>query len=161
MTSLPKLRRGPIFTALMFALVAAISGCSSNSDGSVTPDPGATEPPAALALVDAPALRIVEPADGATVTSPVRLEVDVDNYALAAKGVSRDGEGHFHVIVDRPCVTPGDVINDDHHHVGSGDAFTEIELSPGTHELCLQVGDGFHTAVDISAAITITVVDDN
>ncbi len=105
-----------------------------------------------------PVLNIVAPGQGAQVTSPVEITIAVDNYSLAAKGVSKDGEGHFHVVADT-CVRPGEVIGDDHTHVGSGAASVSIELEPGMHDLCLQLGDGFHTALAITEMLSIEVVD--
>ena len=32
-----------------------------------------------------------------------------------------------------------------------------IYLEPGVHELCLQVGDGIHTALDVTDSVTVTV----
>lgn len=154
-------RRRQTFGALLLLVAVVTAACSGNVDNSQAAHLEVEEIPPALALVEPPVLRIVEPADGATVTSPVRLEVEVDNFSLAEKGVSLDGEGHFHIIADISCVIPGDVITDEHHHVGSGDSFTEIELEPGRHDLCVQIGDGFHTAVAISSTISITVAEDN
>lgn len=104
-----------------------------------------------------PALVVTTPADGEVVTSPVRVRAQVDNFALAAKGVSKDGEGHLHVVVDEPCIEAGEVIADDYVHVGSGAATTEVELEPGEHTLCVQLGDGFHTALAITKTIRVTV----
>ena len=104
-----------------------------------------------------PELLLISPEQGARVTSPVEITIAVDNYSLAAKGVSKDGEGHFHVVADT-CVQPGEVIGDDHTHVGSGAASVSIELEPGNHELCLQLGDGFHTALAITEMLSIEVV---
>ncbi len=105
-----------------------------------------------------PVLQLIAPEQGAQVTSPVEITIAVDNYSLAAKGVSKDGEGHFHVVADT-CVRPGEVIGDDHTHVGSGAASVSIELEAGMHDLCLQLGDGFHTALAITEMLSIEVVD--
>lgn len=104
-----------------------------------------------------PELVVVSPADGARVTSPVEVTIQVDNYSLAAKGVSKDGEGHFHVV-EGACIEPGEVIGDDHTHVGSGAATVLVELEPGPRELCLQLGDGFHTALAITRTVNVNVV---
>ena len=104
----------------------------------------------------APRLDVVAPADGAIVMSPVVVEVELENYQLAPKGVSRDGEGHIHVIVG-DCLSPGQVIGSEHVHVGDGAATAQIQLEPGRHSLCVQLADGFHTAVAISHELDVVV----
>ena len=32
-----------------------------------------------------------------------------------------------------------------------------LDLAPGEHTLCLQVGDGAHTALDLTSEITVNV----
>jgi hypothetical protein len=74
-------------------------------------------------------------------------------------GEVQEGAGHFHVMVDVGCVEPGEVIpsDDDHLHFGDGSSETSVELEPAEHALCLQVGDGVHTALDATHEITVTV----
>ena len=107
-----------------------------------------------------PELRVVEPVDGAVVEAPFVLRVETDNLELAAAGRTLDGEGHFHVMVDRECLHPGEVIPKDqvHLHVGSGADTLELDLPPGTYDLCAQIGDGFHVAVAVADTITVNVV---
>jgi hypothetical protein len=45
----------------------------------------------------------------------------------------------------------------DHVHLGKGQLEGKIFLTPGEHSLCLQVGDGAHTALDITDLATVTV----
>lgn len=156
MTSNRRIRSG---AAALLVLVALLAGACSSAEPAATL-PALTIDRAALVARQSgpPELQLLFPQDGSTVVSPVEIMVDVDNYSLAAKGVSNDGEGHFHVV-DGTCIRPGEVIGDDHTHVGSGAASVEIELEPGTHELCLQLGDGFHTALAITRTLTLTVVE--
>ena len=44
-----------------------------------------------------------------------------------------------------------------YEHFGAGGRTASMELSPGKHELCLQMGDGAHVAQDETDTITITV----
>ena len=59
------------------------------------------------------------------------------------------GGGHFHILVDTPCVEAGEVIpeDDEHLHFDEGETSAELDLDPGKHDLCLQVGDGEHRAL--------------
>lgn len=101
----------------------------------------------------------VEPDDGATVSSPVSVVMQADGITIEPAGEVIEDAGHFHVMIDVGCVTPGDEIPADDQHVHFGDASTEttLELTPGEHTLCLQAGDGLHTALDATDEITITV----
>lgn len=101
----------------------------------------------------------VEPDDGATVTSPVRVVMEAEGITIEPAGEVNEGAGHFHIMIDVGCVEPGVEIPADDQHVHFGDASTEasLELMPGEHTLCLQAGDGLHNALDATNEITITV----
>ena len=114
----------------------------------------------ALALTDqitvtvdqSPSVAFLEPAQGATVASPVHLKLAAFNFVVEPAGAVRAGAGHLHVMVDVPCVTPGQVIPKDaqHVHLGAGQIETDLTLTPGNHTFCLQAGDGAHTALAIT-----------
>jgi hypothetical protein len=74
-------------------------------------------------------------------------------------GAVKAGAGHLHVMVDVPCVEPGQPIpkDDQHVHLGQGQLETQLVLAPGPHTLCLQAGDGAHTALPITREVTFTV----
>lgn len=97
--------------------------------------------------------------DGDTVASPVSISFEVEGITVSPAGDVVDGEGHFHVMIDVPCVAVGETIpNDDNHkHFGDGSTSAELELEPGEHTLCLQLGDGAHAALEPTDEITITV----
>ncbi len=100
-----------------------------------------------------------EPEDGQTVASPVQVRMQSEEIRIEEAGEVREGAGHFHIMVDTACVEPGETIPEDDQHLHFGDASTEttIDLDPGEHTLCLQVGNGRHTALDATDEITITV----
>lgn len=106
-----------------------------------------------------PSISILAPADGEVVRSPFVMEVVVTNFELAPAGGARDGEGHFHIRVDAPCLQAGEALPDDDRtiHIGSGDRFAEVALPRGTYQLCAQIGDGFHVAVNITDSMTVVV----
>lgn len=108
---------------------------------------------------EAAAVFFDEPAAGATVTSPVSVEMEASNLTIEAAGGATEGAGHMHIMVDVPCVTPGETIpaDDAHVHYGDGATAAQLELSPGEHTLCPQAGDGTHTALDLTDEITFTV----
>ncbi len=97
--------------------------------------------------------------DGDTVASPLEVEFSFEGVTPVAAGEPVEGEGHFHVMVDTPCVAAGEVIvNDENHlHFGDGATTATLELEAGEHTLCLQFADGLHTATDLTHEVTITV----
>jgi len=106
-----------------------------------------------------PRVFFVEPQAGAAVSSPVQVVMGAENFRIEPAGEVRAGAGHLHIMVDVPCVEPGQVIpsGKQHLHYGGGQTRAELDLSPGPHTLCLQAGDGVHTALPLSSTITITV----
>ena len=112
-----------------------------------------------LIPVEEPSVHFASPEDGATVTSPVQVEMMAVNFTIEPAGEVHDGAGHFHIMIDVPCVAPGEVIPSDANHLHYGQAQTsaELELEPGEHTLCLQAGNGAHVALDLTDTITITV----
>ena len=105
-------------------------------------------------------MSIASPEDGATLESPFGVSMEADGFTVEPAGETREGAGHFHLMVDTDCVAPGQVIPEDEGHLHFGDGATEAELNlpAGEHTLCLQAGDGAHSALDLTDEITITVV---
>lgn len=109
-------------------------------------------------------LSFVSPEDGAQVSSPVSVEMNVEGLELEAvdeEESSENGVGHLHVIVDHGCIEPSYVIpqEDGYHHLSEGGQKIELELEPGEHDLCAQAGDGIHNAYALTDEITIEVTE--
>ncbi len=107
---------------------------------------------------------IISPADGATVTSPVRVVFGLRGMGVAPAGVDAPDTGHHHLMINVPLeeldLTQGFPTDERHRHFGRGQTEAAIELPPGTHTLRLVLGDHFHIPHDppvISEEITITV----
>ncbi len=147
--------------ALALVMVAIIAGCAT-APGTASGPVAEPTLSSALALRDGePQLTITGPADNATVTSPLVLSLDVENLTLSPAGETQDGEGHLHVFLDQDCMQPGLIIPDEEHilHVPDEALIVTIDLDPGRHDLCVQIGDGFHVAVAVQDRISVTVVD--
>lgn len=99
------------------------------------------------------------PADGATVFGGVNVAMTANGVTIEEAGEVHDGAGHFHVVIDDGCLPAGTTVprDADHVHFGNGQDDGTIYLDPGEHELCLQVGNGAHTALDITDTATVTV----
>jgi hypothetical protein len=93
--------------------------------------------------------------------SPFEVAMEADGFTVEPAGQVREGAGHLHLMVDAGCVASGEEIPEDasHVHFGDGSTETELDLPAGEHTLCLQAGDGVHTALDLTNQITITVVE--
>lgn len=107
---------------------------------------------------------ILSPADGATVTSPVRVVFGLRGMGVAPAGVEFPNTGHHHLLIN---VDPDEIDLDEglpaderHLHFGGGQTEALIELPPGTHILRLLLGDHFHVPHEppvLSEPVTITV----
>jgi hypothetical protein len=111
-----------------------------------------------------PLVRFREPANNASVSSPVRVVMSAENFTVepAGDGTVHEGAGHLHVMVNTPCIAAGQTIPKDetHLHFGDGSTETELDLPAGEHTLCLQAADGAHTALSgegMTHTITVTV----
>ncbi len=113
--------------------------------------------------MDAPAKRVyfVEPADGATVTSPVKVKFGVAGMDLKPAGDETPNSGHHHVLVNMESMPSGEAIpfSEKHVHFGKAQTEGEIKLAPGTYKLTMQFGNKDHVSYGpgMSTSITITV----
>ena len=104
----------------------------------------------------------VAPADGATVSNPVRIEFGIEGMSVVPAGDTTEHSGHHHLIVDADLPDPGMPIPADRNHIhfGDGSTSTELTLEPGEHTLQLILGDHLHIPHEppvTSDPITITV----
>jgi len=131
---------------LTFVLLLAAAGCGGGGE-----DGGDPAAPASVS--------ISAPANGGTVPSPFLVAMEAEGLTVEPAGEVTDGAGHFHLVVDAACVPVGERIPADETHVHLADGASEIELTlpAGEHTLCLQAGDGEHTALALTDEITITV----
>jgi hypothetical protein len=145
---------------------ALIAGCASEApEAQTATGTAAAQPPAATTA--GPRVFFVEPRDGATVKSPVRLRFGIENFELAAVPPgdvtkSRPDVGHHHVAIDTDCLPPGSVIPKAAPWVHFGDGKNEIEMQmpTGSHRFTLQLGDDTHTTIaGLCSTITVNVTE--
>ena len=93
---------------------------------------------------------ILEPATGATVTSPVTVKFAIMGMEIAPAGTDKPNSGHHHLLIDQKLADPKAAIPaDDHHkHFGKGQTEAVVELKPGEHTLQLVLGDQNHRPHD-------------
>lgn len=103
----------------------------------------------------------VEPADGATVSSPFKVKFAVTGMEIKPAGDMTANTGHHHLLINAKPVKEGDVVPADetHIHFGKGQTETEVKLAPGTYKLSMQFANGLHQSYGpgMSKDITVTV----
>jgi hypothetical protein len=116
--------------------------------------------------VKKPRVFFIEPKNGATVTSPVKMKFGSEGIEIAAvpQGEvtkTRPGMAHYHVGIDQDCLPAGKNIvkgTPSWVHFGDGKDVFESQLTPGKHKLALQLGDDLHnTMPGTCQVINITV----
>jgi hypothetical protein len=98
--------------------------------------------------------------DGATISSPFKLEMGTEVIKVDTAGPVVAGIGHHHLFIDaEDSLAAGTVVPKDstHIHFGKGQTEYELKLSPGKHKLTLQMADGLHRSYGGRLAATITV----
>lgn len=160
--------------AATLGLLAACSKAPETTATTAGAQPAATAPAAAAAATTTPsglprtpapagaAAYILSPADGDTVTSPVKVVFGLSGMGVAPAGVQFENAGHHHLLIDTDLADPAMPIpaDDKHVHFGKGQTETTVTLAPGTHTLQLVLGDHLHIPFDpvvASPKITITV----
>ena len=114
-----------------------------------------------------PRVFFVQPADGATVKSPVSLEFGASDFTIAAvpPGTvteTRPNLGHHHVAVDADCLPTGTPIPRAAPwvHFGDGKNVIDMQLPAGTHRLTLQIGDDLHRTIEgLCTSISVNVTE--
>jgi len=131
----------PTYLVLATCALILVAGCGDDADE------------------DDASVMFVSPADGDTVAGSVELVMAADGVTIEEAGEVNDGAGHFHVMADAGCLAAGAPIGKDadHVHFGGGQSEGVVYLGPGDHELCLQAGDGVHTALALTDTVSVTV----
>lgn len=90
----------------------------------------------------------VEPANGATVSSPFKVKFAVAGMDVKPAGDMTANTGHHHLLINAAAIKAGEVIpmDDKHIHFGKGQTETELTLPPGNYTLTMQFANGLHQA---------------
>ena len=138
-------------TLAVASLFVLAAGCESKK--AETPDTAAaaaaSATPAPPPAPAPPAVHIVSPADGDTVSGDVTVVLGKENVTIAkADGEHVEGTGHHHLFLDAPPSPDGQPIPPASVtvvHLGKGDStYTFKGLKPGAHELIAVMGYGDH-----------------
>jgi len=142
----------------MGCLVLACQPKSEAGKQDTAKQPEMAAPAAATAKVE-----ITEPAEGATVTSPVKVVLQTTGLEIVAATDERPGTGHHHLFVDHAVTPAADTIPRGATgiiHLGRGQTeFSLDSLKPGPHTVIDVVGDSKHIALNpvVSDTVHFTV----
>jgi Domain of unknown function (DUF4399) len=105
------------------------------------------------------AVSIVEPANGAVVSSPFKLRFGIKGMAVAPAGTMTADTGHHHLLINLDAIPAGTNVpfTEGHMHFGKGQTEAEITLPPGTYKLTAQFANGAHQSYGKALSQTITV----
>ena len=137
-------------SAIVAALAVLLLSAAALADSGRTPSP-----PGAKVF-------IIEPKDGATVSSPVTVKFGIEGMDVAPAGTDKPNSGHHDLLIDTTVTDFSEAIpkDENHIHYGKGQTEATIELKPGKHTLQLLLGDKNHIPHDPpvkSDVVTITV----
>lgn len=108
-------------------------------------------------------VKITEPANGATVASPVKVCLEANGVVVEpAKNGVNEGKGHHHLLIDAdlPTDLTQPVAKDDKHvHMGDGSTCKELTLSAGKHTIRALFANGAHVPYTpaLTASVEVTV----
>ena len=138
-------------------LMSALMVVSFAAGGAAAADLPSSPSPAGASVF------IVEPADGATVTSPFTVKFGVKGMTIAPAGTDAPNSGHHHLLIDvadLPDMKLPLPANERIVHFGKGQTETQVALPPGKHTLQLVFANYLHIPHDppvVSQRITVTV----
>jgi len=138
------------------ALGGALSAC------------GGAQQDAGTSGTSTPSVTFVGLQDGAELTAPAQVCVEVTGLTIEPSGDVKPDSGHHHLIVDPSAdelakytagTTDAIAKDDTHLHLGDGtNCFTIETLAPGEHELLTVVADGAHVPLNPPVVASVTVM---
>lgn len=143
-------------------LSLVIYSCSSSNKNTEQSVPEADQTAIAeKPVADSAYVFFKHPADGATVASPVFIEMGVSGMEIEPAGAVKEGFGHHHILINQANWPEGSVIpmSDSTIHFGKGQTDASLELEAGEYTISLQFADGVHASYGekMAASITVTV----
>jgi hypothetical protein len=135
---------------LVAATLASLSlglftGCATSKPGSVASQ----------------SVSLLEPADGATVSTTFKVRFGVKDMAVTPAGAILADSGHNHLLINQMPVAKGALVpfDDQHKHFRACQSGTMLTLPAGQYKLTSQFANGAHQSYGetMSSSIQITV----
>ncbi len=113
----------------------------------------------ANAPMTAPSVVLLEPANGATVSSPFKVRFGVQGMKVEPAGDVVANSGHNHLLINLAAIPAGKEIpfTPQHLHFGKAQTEADVTLAPGVYTLTAQFANGAHESYGPSMSQTITV----
>ena len=107
----------------------------------------------------AQAVSLLEPVNGATLSSPFKVRFGIRGMAVAPAGDIVANSGHHHLVINGGAVPAGESVpfTERYQHFGKGQTETEVTLPPGVYQLTAQFANGAHQSYGQAMSQTITV----
>ena len=107
----------------------------------------------------AQSVSLLEPADGATVSSPFKVRFGVAGLTVEPAGDIKPASGHHHLLINLDSLPAGESVpfTDRHLHFGKGQTETEVTLPPGRYKLTAQFANGAHQSYGKALSQTIGI----
>ena len=107
----------------------------------------------------AQSVSLLAPADGATVSSPVKVRFGVVGLTVEPAGDIKPASGHHHLLINLDALPAGESVpfTDRHLHFGKGQTETEVTLAPGRYKLTAQFANGAHQSYGKALSQTIRI----
>lgn len=108
----------------------------------------------------AQSVSLIEPVNGATVSSPFKLRFGVKGMVVAPAGDIVPNSGHHHLVINGEAVPAGQSVpfTERSLHFGKGQTETELSLPPGSYSLTAQFANGAHQSYGKPMSQTIAVI---
>jgi Domain of unknown function (DUF4399) len=134
--------------ARRLALAAAVATSAAWLAACSSPAPMATT-----------SVTLLEPANGATVSSPFKVRFGVKGMAVAPAGDVVANSGHHHLLINLASIPKGQAVpfTPQHMHFGKAQTEADVTLPPGTYKLTAQFANGAHESYGETMSQTITV----
>ena len=103
-------------------------------------------------------VEIVEPKEGDTVSSPVKIVLNTTGVVIVAATDERPGTGHHHLFVDKDVTPAGDTMPRGVTgviHLGKGQTEFDDTLKAGPHRIIAVVGTYQHIPLSPMVADTV------
>ena len=124
----------PVLVVLLVAFSVTFAACGD--DDLSAPDP---------------VVSIVQPADGAVITSDAELVFEVQNFNVLPNQAepNASGEGHLHIFLNGAYTSFSST-----DPVRLADLGADGTLAPGNHEITIQLVNNDHTSIEADSAVT-------
>ncbi len=107
----------------------------------------------------AQSVSLLEPTNGAVVSSPFKVRFGVAGMKVEPAGDVIANSGHHHLLINLDAIKAGDEIpfTPKHMHFGKGQTEADVKLEPGNYTITAQFANGEHKSYGAAMSQTIKI----